>query len=310
MSGATQPPPNNAARLAAALWRLYRRPEKPAAWEHGGNLPWNDPAFSERMLREHLDESHSAASRTSAERAHQIEWLWSHLNLRPGSRVLDLTCGPGLYAVALAERGCQVTGVDFSPASVRHAHEQALQHGVAAACTFIEHDVRTVQVEAGAYDAATILYGQLAVFTRHEAQALLHLAAHSLHPGGMLCIELLDQEKVDKTHSTWWFTDDTGLWGDAPFLNLGERFWDDAQAISLERFHTIHLESGVMDEVLLCDQSYAVAEMTALLHTAGFAAAEVYPAWDGLPLNAAAEWNVYLAQKRLTQKHLRHEDRQ
>jgi len=299
MSSTTQLPPNNSTRLAEALWRLYRRPEKPAAWENGGNLPWNDPAFSERMLREHLDESHSAASRTPAERAHQIAWLWSRLKLRPGSRVLDLTCGPGLYAVALAARGCQVTGVDFSPASLRYAREQAARHDVAAACTFIEHDVRTVPIEAGIYDAVLLLYGQLAVFTRYEAQSLLHLAASSLRPGGMLCVELLEQDKVDKQHSTWWFTDDAGLWGDAPFLNLGERFWDDAQAMSLERFYTIHLESGVMDEVLLCDQTYAVAEMTAMLHDAGFDAVQLYPAWDGLPLNAAAEWNVYLAQKRL-----------
>lgn len=299
MSSATQFPPNNTSQLAEALWRLYRRPDKPTAWENGGNLPWNDPAFSERMLREHLDESHSAASRTSAERAHQLEWLWTHLKLQPGSHVLDLTCGPGLYAVALAERGCQVTGVDFSPAALRYARLQAAERGVAAACTFIEHDVRTLQVETGAYDAVLFLYGQLAVFARHEAQALLQLAANSLRPGGMLCIELLDQEKVDKQHSTWWFTDASGLWGDAPFLNLGERFWDEAQAISLERFYTIHLESGAMDEVLLCDQTYTVAEMTTLLHTADFATVQTYPAWDGLPLNAATEWNVYLAQKRL-----------
>ena len=51
--------------LAAALWRLYRRPDRPQAWVGGGNLPWNDPAFSARMLREHLDESHGAASRLS-----------------------------------------------------------------------------------------------------------------------------------------------------------------------------------------------------------------------------------------------------
>jgi len=297
MNGAIQLSPNNSLRLAEALWRLYQRPEKPIAWENGGNLPWNDLAFSERMLREHLDESHSAASRTSAERAHQITWLWAHLNLRPGSCVLDLTCGPGLYAVALAARGCQVTGVDFSPASLRYARAQAVQQGVAAACTFIEHDVRTAPIAAGVYDAVLLLYGQLAVFTRQEAQSLLHLAASSLRPGGTLCVELLDQDKVDKQHSTWWFTDDAGLWGDAPFLNLGERFWDDAQAMSLERFYTLHLESGVMDEVLLCDQTYAVAEMTTMLHDAGFALVQVYPGWDGLSLNAAAEWNIYVAKK-------------
>ena len=71
------PRPAGAEQLADALWRIYRRPDTPAAWQAGGNLPWNDPAFSERMLREHLDESHSAASRTAAERAAQIAWLWS-----------------------------------------------------------------------------------------------------------------------------------------------------------------------------------------------------------------------------------------
>lgn len=301
MRKTNQPAPGDSAQsISAALWRLYRRPPQPQAWCNGGNLPWNDPAFSARMLREHLDESHSAASRTSAERALQLPWLWSQLGLHAGSRVLDLTCGPGLYAVALAAQGCTVTGVDFSPASIRHARELAARAGVTAHCTFIESDVRTVQLEAEAYDAVLFLYGQLAVFSRQEASDLLQRATTSLRSGGALCIELLDQEKVDKTHSTWWFTDDSGLWGDAPFLNLGERFWDAEAALSMERFYTLHLDTGALDEVLLCDQSYAVAEMTAQLHAAGCASVEVHPAWDGLPLHAAAEWNVYVARKRST----------
>ncbi|HQY94612.1 MAG: class I SAM-dependent methyltransferase [Caldilinea sp.] len=292
------PRPAGAEQLADALWRIYRRPDTPAAWQAGGNLPWNDPAFSERMLREHLDESHSAASRTAAERAAQIAWLWSRLELAASSRVLDLTCGPGLYAVALASRGCRVTGIDFSPASIRYARELAERTGVADHCTFIEHDVRTVTVAAHEYDAVLLLYGQLAVFTRQEAAALLQLAADSLRPGGRLCIELLDQEKVDKSHSTWWFTGDSGLWGDAPFLNFGERFWDATAALSMERFYTLHLASAALDEVLLCDQTYAVPELTAILQSVGFDATQVYAGWNGLPLYDAAEWNVYVGQKR------------
>jgi len=289
---------NASQRLADALWRLYRRPDRPTAWQGGGNLPWNDPAFSERMLREHLDETHSAASRTAPQRTQQIDWLWQKLALKPGCRVLDVTCGPGLYAVALAQRGCEVTGIDFSPASIRHARHLAIDAGVADRCTFIEADVRQVAVESNAYDAALFIYGQLAVFSREDAVALLHKMAAALRPGARACLELLDQDKVDRRHSNWWFTDDTGLWGDAPYLHLGERFWDEDAAMSLERFYTIHLESGVLDEVLLCDQTYAVAEMTALLQEIGFAAVDTYPAWDGLPLNDAAEWNVYVAQRR------------
>lgn len=292
--------PSSAEKLADALWRIYRRPEKPTAWENGGNLPWNDPDFSRRMLREHLDESHGAASRRSAERVLQVDWLWQKLKLAPGSRVLDLTCGPGLYAVALAERGCRVTGVDFSPASIAHARTLAASRGVADACTFVEGDVRAFVPEAGAYDAALIIYGQLAVFSRADAGALLDKLATALRPGGRACVELLDQERVDKKASTWWYTDDSGLWGDAPFLHLGERQWDADAAMSLERFYVMHLETGAFDEVLLCDQSYAPGEMVAKMERAGFAGADVYAAWDGLALSDAAEWVVYVARKEAT----------
>ena len=282
--------------FARALWRIYHRPDA-ALWQDGGNLPWNDPAFSARMLREHLDESHGAASRQAAERAAQLDWLWARLALAPGRRLLDLTCGPGLYAVPLAQRGVSVTGVDFSPASVAHARQLAEAEGVAGRCAFVEADVRDFEPEAGVYDAALFLYGQLAVFPRDEAAALLAKAARALRPGGRLVVELLDPARIDKKDSTWWFADDKGLWGERPFLHLGERRWEAAERASVERFTTLDLATGALSEIVLCDQSYEVAEMTALLRAAGFAAVRVYPAWDGLGLYDANEWVIYIAKR-------------
>lgn len=42
-----------------------------------------------------------------------------------GGRVLDLGCGTGTYAVALGERGFDVTGVDFAPMMLRRAEAKA-----------------------------------------------------------------------------------------------------------------------------------------------------------------------------------------
>ena len=238
--------------VARALWRIYRRPEA-ALWQNGGNLPWNDPTFSARMLREHLDESHGAASRQAAERAAQLAWLWARLALAPGQRLLDLTCGPGLYTVPLAERGLAVTGVDFGPASIAHARQQAEAVGVAERCTFIEADVRDYEPAAGVFDAALFLYGQLAVFPRHEAAALLAKAARALRPGGRLVVELLNPARIDRKDSTWWFADDKGLWGERPFLHLGERRWEAAEGVSVERFTTLDLATGALSEIVLCD---------------------------------------------------------
>lgn len=283
--------------LSRALWRIYNRPERPEPWERGGNLPWDDPAFSERMLREHLDDSHGAASRAAGERTLLVAWLWERLALEPGADVLDVTCGPGLYAVALAGPGAQVTGIDFGPAAVAHARDLAQAQRVAGRCRFIEADVREVDFGRERYDAALFLYGQLAVFPREEAQRLLGAVARALRPGGRLCVELLDQERVDREESTWWFAGESGLWGDAPYFSLGERFWYEEEQLSCERYYTLHLETGELDEILLCDQTYAAGEMEAMMRRAGFRDVAVYEAWDGLALYDAEEWVAYVAQK-------------
>jgi SAM-dependent methyltransferase len=282
-----------------SLWQIYYRPQPAQPWRDGDNLPWDDPEFSERMLREHLDQSHGAASRQQPEILRQVDWLWTHLGLYPGARLLDITCGPGLYAVELAARGVQVTGIDFSPASLRYARQLALERGVAGRCQFIQADVRVaLPAQAGAgYDAATFLYGQLAVFSRLQARQLLGAAAAALRSGGRLAIELLDFARIDKSDNTWWFTDDTGLWGDRPFLSLGERRWDAAQRASIDRFHIIDLATGRLQTIGLSDNGWETAEMLALLHECGFSQATTYAAWDGLQLYDAEEWVAYVAER-------------
>lgn len=284
-------------RFSDILWRLYRRPDPPLPWIDEGNLPWDDPEFSQRMLREHLDQSHGAASRTAREREVQIAWLRQKLALKPGDHLLDVTCGPGLYAVDFARLGCQVTGIDFGPASIAYARQLAQEKGVADRCHFLHEDVRKAPYPLAAYDAALFIYGQMGPFRRDDARMLLDQIAAALKPGARLVIELLDQERIDKKNSSWWFTDDKGLWGDRPFLHLGQRNWLDEEKIAVEQFTIIDLETAAATEINLCDQSYAVSELVDMLQKAGFSSVDVYPSWDGLPLYDAVEWIVYIAQK-------------
>lgn len=287
--------------LKEILWKIYHRPQ-PTGWQAvseiwgKGNLPWDDLVFSERMLREHLDESHGAASRKTAERAMQIEWLWEYLGLARGDSLLDVTCGPGLYAIEFAKRGCFVTGVDFSPAAIKYACDLAIAAKLTSSCKFVQADVRQMDYSGADFSAAIFLYGQITVFKVEETKMLLKKIAQSLKAGGKLCIEILDELRIDKKDSTWWFTDDKGLWGDSPFLHLGERFWLEDEQVSVERFQIIDLESGELKEVHLCDQAYSVDTMTMLLKEAGFSKVSAYKNWGGLPLYDAKEWVVYVAE--------------
>ena len=96
---------------------IINRSPTPQPWDEGENIPWNDPEFSQRMLAEHLTQEHDAASRKFAKIDRHVQWI--HKNVLGGkpARILDLGCGPGLYALRLARLGHQHTGIDFSPAS-------------------------------------------------------------------------------------------------------------------------------------------------------------------------------------------------
>ncbi len=285
-----RPHPQIETNLAAALRAIYRRPQPPVPWRDGGNLPWDDPTFSERMLAQHLDQSHGAASRPLREIRALVETMMGWLGLQPGHRLLDVTCGPGLYAAEFARRGVAVTGIDFSPASIRYAQTYC----AGLPCQFIQGDVRAMDFAGHGFDAAIYLYGQFTVLRPEEALDVLRRIHAALKPGGRLLLEVLDDDRFDKRNSTWWYTDQGGLWGDFPYLHLGERAWDETQRAAIERFYIINLETGDLQTYGLCDQAYTVEMMTALLAQAGFDQVTVHPAWNGLPLKDAAEWIVYI----------------
>ena len=209
---------------------------------------------------------------------------------QPAWRVLDVATAAGHTALAFAPRVSAVIGLDLTPEMLPLAARLAAERG-AANVAFAVGDVDDLPF-GGAFDLVTC---RIAPHHFADIGRFLAEAARALRPGGRLVVELLDPARIDRKDSTWWFADDKGLWGERPFLHLGERRWDAAERASVERFTTLDLATGALDEIVLCDQSYEVEEMTALLRAAGFGGVAVYPGWDGLALYDAGEWIVYVA---------------
>ncbi len=68
----------------------------------------------------------------------------------PPGRALDIGCGSGVFSVWLAERGYDVTAIDFTPAALEMARDRAQKAG--ADITFHEVDVTTPWEASAPFD--------------------------------------------------------------------------------------------------------------------------------------------------------------
>jgi arsenite methyltransferase len=76
------------------------------------------------------------------------------LRLDAGAALLDVACGKGTSALAVAERfGCRTTGVDLSAANVAEANDEAARRGLADRVRFIVGDAEVLPFAAASFDA-------------------------------------------------------------------------------------------------------------------------------------------------------------
>jgi SAM-dependent methyltransferase len=73
----------------------------------------------------------------------EVAFLVEELGLREGHRVLDVGCGPGRHAYALANRGIEVIGIDISQRFVELAGQNAPE-----GATFVRGDARHLEYDA------------------------------------------------------------------------------------------------------------------------------------------------------------------
>lgn len=104
-------------------------------------------------LAEHLGEAYLRYSFTKGT-VDEVDGILAMTGLAPGSRVLDVGCGPGRHSLELARRGHRVHGVDISPRFVELAAAAAVDEGLDA--TFAVADARELGL-AGEFDLALSL---------------------------------------------------------------------------------------------------------------------------------------------------------
>jgi SAM-dependent methyltransferase len=109
----------------------------------------------------------------------------------PPGRALDLACGEGRNAIWLAERGWQVTAVDFSEVAVEKGRARS------AGVDFAVADLLAYEPEEQAYDLVIVFYLQLSA---DELRLVLGRAARAVAPGGTFLLVGHDLRNLSDGH--------------------------------------------------------------------------------------------------------------
>lgn len=258
---------------------IINRPPFPAPWSEGDNIPWDDPAFSRRMLVEHLSQAHDMASRRAEKIDRHVRWINEHmLHERPG-RVLDLACGPGLYTSRLAALGHLCTGIDYAPAAIAYARAQADTQQ--AACTYIQDDIRTAEYGAE-FDLIMLIFGEFNVFRPMDARLILRKAQAALAASGALLLEphtVTAIERMGEAPNTW-YSRKEGLFSDKPHMVLQENHWDSQARAATIRYYVLGA-TGQVAAYAQSMQAYGHDDYVAILNQGGFDQIDFWPSLSG-----------------------------
>jgi ubiquinone/menaquinone biosynthesis C-methylase UbiE len=99
------------------------------------------------------------------------EELCEALDLRAGSRVLDVAAGNGMASLAAARRWCDVTSTDYVPALLERGRARAIAEGMAI--EFVEADAEKLPFDDGSFDAVLSTFGVM--FTPNQDRAAAEL---------------------------------------------------------------------------------------------------------------------------------------
>jgi SAM-dependent methyltransferase len=269
------------------LKHVLKLQEKPEPFTPGERLFWNDPHISKGMLEAHLDSKHEHASRRPETIDRTVDWLINALHLPRAAEVIDLGCGPGLYAERFARRGFQVTGVDYSRRSIDYAKQATQQQGLSI--HYRCQDYLTLEDE-NEYDLALLIYGDFCPLSPVQRVQLMKNVYRALKAGGYFILDVSTRE-LRKRHGmkNSWYAEENGFWKPGLHLVLEQGFDYPEQDIYLDQAVVIE-ETGKVSVYRMWFQDYNPQSISEELARGGFRIESLWSDLCGTPLTEDTEW--------------------
>ena len=136
----------------------------------------------------------------------EVAWVMRTADLEAGHRLVDVGCGPGRHAVALAEAGIEVLGLDVSEPLINNSRARARAAGVDSA-RFEVIDMRRLAEwpdwPQEPLDAAILMDSVSGVFDADQTEQILRAVGARLRPGGTLLLSQVEPDWCRQQDQGW-----------------------------------------------------------------------------------------------------------
>jgi SAM-dependent methyltransferase len=197
----------------------------------------------------------------------EVDFMMSWFGLKPGDKVLDLMCGYGRHAIALAKKGIAVTAVDNLDDYITEINKIVKEEDLPV--KGIKADILQYKID-DKYDLALCMGNSLNFFNAKDVHHLLIDIHSHLKPGGHLLI------------NTWSLAE-------IAVKSFVAKSWDEVNRVkhiceNKYLFQPTRIESesiflspdGTIEKKKAIDYIFSAAEMETLLNDAGFVLNEIY----------------------------------
>lgn len=223
-----------------------------------------------------------------AQTRREVDFLVRALRPAPGARILDVPCGYGRHASALARRGFRVVGVDLSRAMIAEARRR---FAPGPRLTFVRRDMRRIAFR-DEFDAVINLYTSFGYFTPAQNQAVLRRMARALRPGGTLLVDHRDPAYDATLPRRPWYR------AGAKRFILEDRRFDRRTRITESTQLVIATGPRWIRQRHLRFQEFTLAEWRRMLRRAGLRLRRAYSGYDGRRYRPGATGRLIVVAER------------
>lgn len=245
----------------------YFGEKMPHLYEESDSAFWDDEHISKYMLESHLNPNSANASRRQADIVDSVNWIESICGECEGKKLLDLGCGPGIYARLLTEKGFKVTGIDFSKRSIDYAIKCAKENNQDIVYHYQDYLKMDYSEE---FDVVILIYCDFGVLPPDSRKKLLEKIHKALKRGGILILDAFGKEYLNSFKELQSISrEKEGFWSKKPYVVIQRNSFYEESSNTLEQYQIITSKGS--NKYNIWNQIYTKNTLANEVEQAGFA---------------------------------------